>query len=171
MLVQIRNSCLAAIVAVFSTATAFAATITDPMLYKDIHTGSSFNFSGFTIAGSASGPATLDIRYGQWNGTTASVDLTFTFNGTALAPALNSTGAYFSNPAYGSYDVSSLVTSGLNTLSVFGTLVSGGPTTYAVGELKLTYNPVAAVPLPATLPLLFAALGGLGLVARRRKDA
>lgn len=28
---------------------------------------------------------------------------------------------------------------------------------------------VAAVPLPATLPLLFAALGGLGLAARRRR--
>ena len=39
------------------------------------------------------------------------------------------------------------------------------------GPYTLNFSGIAAVPLPATLPLLLATLGGLGLVARRRKTA
>lgn len=171
MLYGLRSTSVAALIALGSTAGALAATVSDPVLYEDIPTGVVFDFAGFTIVGPASGPATLDIRFGQWNGPTTVIDLAFTFNGTLLAPALVSDGAYYSQPAFGSYDVSSLVTSGLNTLSVFGTDVAvPGDTTFAVGELVLNYTPESTViPLPAGLPLLLGALGALGLVARRRQ--
>ncbi|MEO1019247.1 MAG: VPLPA-CTERM sorting domain-containing protein [Pseudomonadota bacterium] len=38
----------------------------------------------------------------------------------------------------------------------------------AFGQNTVTLSPVAAVPLPATLPLLIAAIGGFGFVARQR---
>ena len=36
-------------------------------------------------------------------------------------------------------------------------------------EFTVSYTSAAAVPLPAALPMLGAALGGLGLLARRRR--
>lgn len=66
----------------------------------------------------------------------------------------------------------------------FATFVESDLNGNAVGISSLTFDferssgaidgltfEVAAVPLPASLPLLFAGLGGLGLVARRRKNA
>lgn len=39
------------------------------------------------------------------------------------------------------------------------------------GRLLVTAAPVAVIPLPAALPLLLVGVGGLGLVARRRRAA
>ena len=167
MLKGIRAAFAAAIVLVASTGIANAAIITDPTLYEDLSVDVVNNLSGFNIAGPASGPATLSLRFGQWNGAAAVLDLAFTFNGTELLPYANSTGAYFTNPASIVYDVSSLVTSGLNTLSVFGTLVSGGPVTFAVGEATLEYS-ATSVPEPTALTLLIFGLAGIAY-ARKQK--
>lgn len=170
MLYNIRKALLAAVLAIGSTAPAAAATVTDPGFYTDLAPDTTHILAGFTLAGPVSGPATLDFRMGQWSGFPATLELTFTFNGTALATIL-STEAYYGTPEYGSRDVSALITSGANTLSVIATALSGGPTTYSVGEVQLTYATTAPVPLPATLPLLLAGFAGLGILARRRKPA
>ena len=50
--------------------------------------------------------------------------------------------------------------------SLVGTLISGDTVTW---NISADPNAVSTVPLPATMPLLFAALGGMGVAARRRK--
>lgn len=47
-------------------------------------------------------------------------------------------------------------------------LLSAGDATMSLTRID---DQPAPIPLPATLPLLAAALGAAGLVARRRKDA
>jgi hypothetical protein len=47
--------------------------------------------------------------------------------------------------------------------------LADSPTGGGASEDSLITFTVAAVPLPATLPLVVAALGGLGLIARRRR--
>jgi len=46
--------------------------------------------------------------------------------------------------------------------------LAGGSSTYTSGA-SFTYTEIAAVPLPASIPLLGAGLGMLGLIGRRRK--
>jgi hypothetical protein len=156
------------VLSVLYVTSAKATIITDPVFYDDLSTGISIDLAGFTIAGPASGPADLSLRFGQWSGPTAEIDLVFTFNGSALLPAAVSTAAYFGTPAYITYDVSSLVTTGLNTLSVFGTLISGGDTTYSVAEATLEYSAVESVPAPATLALFGLGLAGIGWSKRKK---
>lgn len=152
--------------AAFGTIAA-AATVEDPMLYDDLDVDVVHEFAGFDTMGPAMGPAVLSIRYGGWTGAgDAVIDLAFSFNGTLLSPVTMSSGAYFSDPASTTYDVSTLIVSGLNTLSVLGTLTSGGASTFAVGELSLEFD-AATVPLPAALPLLLVGLAGLGIARRR----
>ena len=85
-----------------------AATMVDPILYDDLSNGVSNDLAGFTIVGPPAVWQDLSIRYGQWTGTPGTIDLVFTFNGTALTPAAISTGAYFTTPAYVNYDISGL---------------------------------------------------------------
>ncbi|MEO8122930.1 MAG: PEP-CTERM sorting domain-containing protein [Burkholderiales bacterium] len=93
-----------------------------------------------------------------------------TFNGIDLA-GFASTGAYYSDPAAIDIDVSSLVTSGVNTLSTFATMVSGEPLTYALGEITLTYDSTPAVPEPATSGLLLVGIAALVVGASLRRRA
>jgi hypothetical protein len=61
-----------------------------------------------------------------------------------------------------------------------GTFVATGPTTlkfingdpitdYVAGLDNIDVSPIAAVPLPATLPLFASGLAGLGWLARRKQ--
>lgn len=54
-----------------------------------------------------------------------------------------------------------------------GNIVFNGSSTFNSGQSTgdLDFTPPAAVPLPAGLPLLLTALGGVALIARRRKAA
>jgi len=161
----------AAVLLAASTMASNAATVEDPTLYEDLETGVMSVFDGFLITDLAAGPATLNIRYGRWTGAgDAVVDLVFSLNGTTLLPSITMDNTYFSSPESTSYDVTSLLVDGLNTLSAMGTLSSGGDTTYGVGELSVEYV-ASSVPLPAGLPLLLSALAVGGVVSRRKKNA
>ncbi len=41
----------------------------------------------------------------------------------------------------------------------------------AIDNIVVSYNDMPVIPLPAALSLLLAGLGGLGLMARRRRKA
>ena len=58
-------------------------------------------------------------------------------------------------------DISSVVIDGTN----------GGTFDFSLDDFAFTNAPTAPVPLPAALPLLLVALGGLGFAGRRRKAA
>ena len=80
----------------FATASiATPITITDPNFYTDLTAGVSNTLDGFNLTGPVSGPATLHVRYGQWNGTFDDLSIVLTFGGIAL-DSFNSTGAYYS---------------------------------------------------------------------------
>lgn len=157
-----------------SSVTGSATTVTDPTLYSNLDVDTSHALSGFNLAGAVSGPATLELRYGVWNGSgLQTAELTVTFNGTALVPAITFSNAYFSGgPIFASFDVSSLVVSGFNSLSVFAHNIADVGQ-FAVGEISLEYVGAGAVPVPAALPLFASGLGLLGFAGwrRRRKTA
>lgn len=54
-------------------------------------------------------------------------------------------------------------------LTIAGTGLLTGIYQYAIPNDTITLNIVSAVPLPSALPLFVAALGGAGVLARRRK--
>ncbi|WP_136439569.1 PEP-CTERM sorting domain-containing protein [Pacificoceanicola onchidii] len=72
-----------------------------------------------------------------------------------------------------SFDVTALLsgtTSGVLTLTIDGSGIASDPVDlFAMDFARLTIE-TAAVPLPATLPLLLLAAGGLGLARQRRRD-
>ena len=149
----------------FNVAT--ATTYLEPALYSNLSPGTDYSLGGFDL-GPVSGSYDLVVPYGIWDGfgTAQQVDITLTFDGTTLSPVIVSTGAYYSDPESISYDISSLVHSGFNTLSVDGVDDSGalsGVGSYAVG------GAVTATPLPAALPLFAGGLGAMGLLGWRRK--
>ena len=57
----------------------------------------------------------------------------------------------------------------VSSVSIGGLSTSGSDSGYWLAD-NINYS-VAAIPLPAALPLLLLALGGLGVVARRRRKA
>ncbi|MCW8944045.1 MAG: hypothetical protein OQL27_04665 [Sedimenticola sp.] len=162
---KIRSILAVAIVLIVFVSPVNAVTITSPVLYSDISAGLSSDLIPFAVPilpGPGYGPASLSLRYGGWNGATdAVIDLIFTFNGSALGPAAVVDNAYFDIPKFITYDVSSLVSSGPNTLSVFGNHISGGTATYAVGEATLEFT-VTGVPVPATFFLVVFGLVSIG---------
>ena len=169
MLHQLKRSILGIVFSLGLGGMAAAATLTDPTLYSDLGQNSVINLAGFDVGTGASGPATLALRYGGWTGGLDTITINVKFNGSNLLPLISSSGAYYSNPAYMSYDVSTFLVDGLNTISLYAFSALNN-TTYAVGEVSLSFE-TAVVPLPASLPLILAGLGMLGIVARRRSRA
>lgn len=167
LLSLLRTLVLTAVVSVSSAAPSQAATIVDPTLYDDLTVGSTHTLSNFTI-GPVTGPAVMILRHGGWTGTPATLSLQFYLNGSLLGQRTSS-GAYFSDPTFALFNISSYITSGLNTVSVLATTLSGGPTSYAVGNIRMLYHAATpVVPLPASLPFLVAGLAMIALIRRRR---
>jgi hypothetical protein len=123
----------------------------------------------FNVQGPLSGTYDLIVRYGIWDGGGASqqVDISFYFDNT-LVGTVDSKGAYYSDPQWVTYNVTSLVQAGDNVLSVEGIDASSAGshvTSFAVGP-----PPAATVtPLPAALPLFAGGLGAMGVLGWRRK--
>ena len=164
-------TCLGTMVSLMTVAgsgAASAATILEPPLYSGLNVGEVIDLNPIDVAGPISGSYDLLVRYGIWNGfgSDQQVDITVTFDGTPL-PTIDSTGAYFSDPEAVEFDVTSLVQSGSNSLSVEGIDNSG--LNSGVGQYAVGGGGVLPSPLPATLPLFATGLGGLGLFGWRRK--
>ena len=166
----LTTSILALVVSVTAGTAAHAATLNDPAIYKDLSSGVAHSLNDFAVSDLDNGPSTLSLRYGRWNGDgNAIFDFAPTFNGVKLA-TVQINNDYNSTPTSYQWDVSSLITSGVNTLSVLGVNQNNGDnmTTFAVGDATLEYQTVAAVPLPASLPLILVGIAGLGLATRKR---
>lgn len=108
-------------------------------------------------------PATLDIKYGMWNG---SGDIVEVFLNSVGVGSFEAIGGYISpGPQFSSFSVKGLLVDGANTVSFLG----GEPRSdYVVGQIDLTYS-TAPVPEPETYAMMLAGLGVLGALARRRR--
>lgn len=162
-------SCVLAIaLAVAAGKKADAAVLNDPTVYGDLDQGVFHHLNDFVVTDLDNGPATLSLRYGRWTGSQNTVlDFAPYFNGVKLA-TIQIDNVYYSTPTSFQWDVTNLISSGANTLSVIAAHPNDNFTTYGVGDATLDYTSVPAVPLPASLPMLVFGVAGLGILTRRR---
>lgn len=111
----------------------------------------------FTISALSSGIFSFDWA---WGGTDSCCGRADVYNGT-----LSSLAPYGTDPTSGTYSAALLAG------DTIGWRVTSSDGIFGSTVLTISNFSVGTVPLPATLPLLLAALGGMGLAARRRKAA
>ncbi|TGD42369.1 VPLPA-CTERM sorting domain-containing protein [Pseudotabrizicola sediminis] len=139
--------------------------------------GAGFNCTGcIDLDGTGGGvPAKLETKqsFSFLDGITYTFSLFFSAGSAEETVTLGAIGSSFSFLAgkVPSVYTTSVVGSALTSpvfISLSGPVNNIGP---YLDRVLITYDAPSPVPLPAAAPLLLAALGGLGLVARRRRRA
>lgn len=121
--------------------------------------------------------ATLTISEGLYN--SPEVNVAVLFNGFQVGSFTANSGYFSPGPELLSFDVSSYLVAGTNTILLDGTPTSGD---WVIGSVSLAYDdgigaelppppPLGAVPEPASLALLGVGLLGMAIAGRRKAQS
>lgn len=155
-----------------------AATLSDLTARTDIIPSTTYalNLGGVDESGPASASAILALwnSNGQLAPTNPQMTVDFSVNSSFVTTIELTNISGFSDIL--NADITGLLIDGLNnfTFAINTDFTGGSPATFAVKDFRVTFTEgtnTPADPLPASFPLFLAALGGLGLMARRRKAA
>lgn len=174
---MLRNLFIGAAVLCSSSLAVSAATVSDLVQRSDIVPSTTYSLDLGVVDGSGSASASALLALWNSNGSTLNIPdplmtVDFSVNSTFVTTIGLTRTSGFSESL--NADINGLLIDGFNsfTFAVNTDFTEGNPATFAVKDFSVTFTEGTAaspVPLPASLPLFLAALGGLGFMARRRK--
>jgi hypothetical protein len=174
-----KTSVFAAIAALATTFGASAATVSDLAQRDDIVPSTTYSLDLGQV--DETGAASVSALLALWNSNGSTLNIPdplmtvdFSVNSTFVTTIGLTRTSGFSDSL--GENITGLLVDGSNnfTFAVNTDFTEGNPATFAVKDFSVTFTEGTAmspVPLPASFPLFLAALGGFGLVARRRKTS